>query len=117
MSRDVYVEDILRRTDIRWIKDGQGGYVATVNGEKLRLFKWVNNVSLTRSLRDDEIVISQSTIHIALSEVGKFLRGVTLLFLGSAWPRMPETPKEMEDERLRIALDKLYLRIAGEPET
>lgn len=117
MSPDVYVQSLCQRADIRWKEDRQGGYVATVNGATLRLYKWVNSVFITRSEGDDEIVIGQPIIHISLSPIGKFLRGVTLDFLGYAWPRLPRTSKEMENERLRLALDSLYLKVAGEQET
>lgn len=117
MSPDVYIENLCRRKDIHWREDRQGGYVATVNGASLRLYKWVNNIFLAIYKGDDETVIGQPTIHISLSPIGKFFREKTLEWLGFTWPGMPRTSKEMENERLRLALDSLYLKVAGEQET
>lgn len=117
MSPDVYIEDLCQRKDVHWREDGQGGYVATVNGARLRLYKWANNISLTCGQIGDETFISQPTIHISLSPIGRFLREKTQDFLGFTWPRSPRTSKEMENERLRIALDRLYLAVYGEQET
>ncbi len=129
MSPDVYVEDLCRRTEsngIKWTSLGDDyceKFRAIVDDAEVRIHAGPvmglgnNTIFLTRFVNGGGETIVEPQTHISQAPIGKFLRRVCRFFGREEFPRAPQTPEAREKERLRIALNRLYLRVAGKQET
>lgn len=139
LTPDVIVDRLLQRMGsdperygIQWMNDTEG-YKAKVDGISFTLqypvptlsplAVGVSKIYLTIEQDGKTLVIEEPAYHFSRTPLGKFLRFVTGLsrtftaslganpFPKELYPRGPRTLKEIEDEKVRIGLNKLYLRV------
>ena len=125
ISPDFFVEKLCEMTGDKdanrvlvWSEDLRGGYSTEVNGVKFRLSA---GVRLTLQKGILETIIDQPTMHISRAPIGKFFQHVSQSAVQSInsssdsyWPRPPSSAKEIEEERLRLALGRLFNLVTGQ---
>lgn len=101
---------------IEWSLDRENGYRTIVNGVGLYLCECEGlnaggpKVYLFLFKDGSTTRIVEPSMLLAEAPIGKFLQSVTSFFGMDPWPKLPETPEEEANERLRIALNKLHSR-------
>lgn len=124
LSHDYVVEQLCARMGsgepnygIDWKMNGEGGFSTVVNGVKLYIIELptggasgVMRIFLTLLKNGKKADIIEPLIHFSQAPIGKFLRAASrFLEIQKFSPRDPETSEEKANERLRIALNKLYI--------
>ena len=137
MTPDVYAQNLLERTrnnEIVWIrlqKDFQERHETTVDGARIeiceapagganggmKIFLISSKDGQAETIYEPQIHISQAPIGTILRAAGWCSRAICRFFGWRDFPeesflKEPETPEARERERLRIALNNLYRRVA-----
>lgn len=141
LTPDVVVDRLLQGTgtnperySIEWLCDS-GDYKTKVDGVSIAICESISHIGIGSSNKIYLAIswggitrtIEEPDMHISQTPLGKFLRFLTFLsmFLTSLgavllgigpfpkelYPRGPQTPKEVEDEKVRVGLNQLYSRV------
>jgi hypothetical protein len=123
MSPDVFVERLCKMMGdsghfygIEWSQDYDHCFRALAHGVGLYfvldILGFNNGVAHLYLFKDKEqVFLREPDMHFSQAPGGKFLRLVTTLIGNKEpWPRLPTTPEELANERLRLGLKDLCER-------